>query len=251
MNNVISIIPSIVTLLNLLLGFVAIVTAGFNQLLLSSWLIVFAAIFDFFDGRIARLSKVSSRFGAELDSLSDVVSFGVAPSMLMVMYLLSIFSLPQFQIIDKYFQISIFLCFLPVMAGALRLARYNITQAVDLNKKSDFIGLPIPMSALLLTSFVMFHLSTHVFKDTFFLQFSILIVLVTFLMISQIRYKTFPKISFTPISNGIQFILSIILLAIICIKPNVMLFPVMMVYLMSGILITIYEKLSRKSEDKV
>lgn len=243
-----SIIPSIFTLLNLLLGFVAILAAGFNEFTISSWLIALAAILDFFDGRMARWFKSSSRFGAELDSLSDIVSFGVAPSILLVTFLWYLFSLPKFHFLSHYYHYYVFICFLPVMSGALRLARYNITQAVDLTKKHDFVGLPIPMSAMIIVSFVLYQLSKGEFTGIILLYLPLLILVVSLLMISQIRYKTFPKLSFTPLSNGIQLVLLFVFIALILIHPNLMLFPIMLIYLVSGVVAAVYSKIVKKVE---
>jgi CDP-diacylglycerol---serine O-phosphatidyltransferase len=127
-------IPNFITLLNLLCGVTAIICIFQFELYMAAWLIVVGAIFDFADGLVARLLKVSSELGKQLDSLSDVVTFGVAPG------LIGYRILEQQGIYEWY-------TFLPLLIpifGALRLARFNI----DTRQTDSFIGLPIPANAL-------------------------------------------------------------------------------------------------------
>ncbi|MFT4033025.1 MAG: CDP-diacylglycerol--serine O-phosphatidyltransferase [Siphonobacter sp.] len=129
------------TCCNLLCGCVGISAAFNNDLLLSSYLIAIAGIFDFFDGFVARLVKASSAIGKELDSLADMVTFGVLPSI--IVYHLILESVPDFSSIWKcYF------AFVIAVFSALRLAKFNI----DERQSSGFIGLPTPANALLIAS---------------------------------------------------------------------------------------------------
>lgn len=128
-------IPNSITCLNLFLGCIAIVDVFHNRLPDASWMIVYAAIADFFDGMAARLLKVSSPIGKELDSLADVVSFGVAPGMI----LFGLIGTPSYNWIGLL---------IPVFA-ALRLAKFNI----DTRQTFYFIGLPTPANALFIASF--------------------------------------------------------------------------------------------------
>ena len=128
-------IPNAITCLNLLFGCIAIVYVFHNRLTDASWMIIFAAIADFFDGMAARLLKVSSPIGKELDSLADMVSFGVAPGMII------------YELIgtSPYNWIGLLI---PVFA-AIRLAKFNI----DTRQTFYFIGLPTPANALFIASF--------------------------------------------------------------------------------------------------
>jgi CDP-diacylglycerol---serine O-phosphatidyltransferase len=128
-------IANFITCLNLLFGSIAIVFVFKNQLAEASWMIVFAATADFFDGMAARLLKSHSPIGKELDSLADVVSFGVAPGMI----LYQLIGTPPFNWIGLL---------IPVFA-ALRLAKFNI----DTRQTFYFIGLPTPANALFIASF--------------------------------------------------------------------------------------------------
>ncbi|HTB31078.1 MAG TPA: CDP-diacylglycerol--serine O-phosphatidyltransferase [Bacteroidia bacterium] len=128
-------IPNFITCLNLLFGCIAIVYVFNNKLADASWMIVYAAIADFFDGMAARLLKVHSPIGKELDSLADVVSFGVAPGMII------------YQLIGTH-PFNWIGLLVPVFA-ALRLAKFNI----DTRQTFYFIGLPSPANALLIAAF--------------------------------------------------------------------------------------------------
>jgi CDP-diacylglycerol---serine O-phosphatidyltransferase len=128
-------IPNAITSLNLLFGCIAIVFIFHNRLASASWMIVFAAIADFFDGMAARLLKAHSPIGKELDSLADIVSFGVAPGMML------------FQLIgtQPFNWVGLLI---PIFA-AIRLAKFNI----DTRQTFYFIGLPTPANALFIASF--------------------------------------------------------------------------------------------------
>src|SRR3989337_3829126 len=133
-----SVIPNLFTAMNMFCGFLSIITASNGNYNYAAWLIIVAAIFDGLDGIVARLTKSSSELGVELDSLSDIVSFGCAPPFLMYSTYLY-----------NFVHIGIILSSLPLIAGGFRLARFNV-QLVGF-EKSFFIGLPIPTAALTIT----------------------------------------------------------------------------------------------------
>ncbi len=136
-------IPNIVTLLNLLSGCIAITMAFAQNYEATFYWIIVAAGFDFFDGLSARLLNVSSKLGVELDSLADVVSFGVAPAMALYMMLQSIVGNNAF---EYYIPFSAFL--IPIFS-AYRLAKFNI----DDRQSTSFLGLPTPANGLFWISY--------------------------------------------------------------------------------------------------
>src|SRR6266702_8273868 len=138
MRRVVIVVPSLFTLFNLFFGIWSMVLAARGEYYRAAWYIFFAGILDALDGRVARLSNTGSRFGAELDSLVDVVSFGVAPAFL-------IYAL----VFSNAGQAEWIFCFFYVMAAAIRLARFNLTQA-GAAKKDAFIGLPSPAAGMTL-----------------------------------------------------------------------------------------------------
>src|SRR5437899_7233088 len=143
MRRVVIVVPSLFTLFNLFFGIWSMVLASRGEFDRAGWYIFFAGILDALDGRVARLSKTGTRFGAELDSLVDVVSFGVAPAFLI--YQLEFASGGQAEWI---------FCWFYVMAAAIRLARFNITQAG--RAKRYFIGLPSPAAGMTLATYFPF-----------------------------------------------------------------------------------------------
>lgn len=176
-----STIPNAATSLNVFSGFLAIIFASEGDFHISALLIFIATFFDLIDGLLARLTKTTSMFGVELDSLADVVSFGVAPAFLIYkVYFIN------------YGVIGIILSSLPLIFGALRLARFNV-QVEDIKIKQDFYGLPIPISAITIASFVLFyHNGINIIKPFNHIILPAVIIL-SILMVSNIRYNTLPK----------------------------------------------------------
>ncbi len=134
-------IPNALTCMNLLCGCIGIVEAFHNNIILSCWLIGIALIFDFFDGFAARLLKVTSPIGRDLDSLADMVTFGVLPSI--IVYQLLMQSIPDLLGIWKAYP-----AFLIAIFSAVRLAKFNN----DPRQDDGFIGLPTPANAILIAS---------------------------------------------------------------------------------------------------
>jgi CDP-diacylglycerol--serine O-phosphatidyltransferase len=146
-------IPNLITSLNLISGFIAIIFAGNGDINTASWLILIAMIFDFLDGFAARLLKAYSDVGKELDSLADVVSFGVAPALIIYNLLYDSLSLSAPMIVNPDSILVSFMLIVPALmpvCGALRLAIFNL----DTTQSTSFKGLPIPANALAVISVV-------------------------------------------------------------------------------------------------
>ncbi len=178
------ILPSAFTSGNLLCGFFAVISTMRGELMLSCWLIVMAALLDFMDGKVALFSNTSSRFGVELDSLADLVSFGVAPGIIMYQFFLR-----------SHGEWSWMVAFMFVLCGALRLARFNVeTKGPD---KTCFKGLPIPMAASALISFVPFSrtwfFQTHLASLPYNRFLVFMILLLAALMVSTVEYPSMPR----------------------------------------------------------
>ncbi len=135
-------IPNSITALNLLCGIFAIVATFENALLWAGFFIALGALFDFFDGQAARLLNVKSDMGKEMDSLADLISFGLAPGFIVYQLMLQSNNLPQWNLFNH--NIAPFLAFLLPVFAAFRLAKFNI----DIRQTSSFIGLPTPANAL-------------------------------------------------------------------------------------------------------
>jgi len=180
------ILPSAFTLGNLFFGIYALVTAARGDLLWAGWFVVFAAILDLADGRIARFTRTGSSFGAELDSLVDAISFGVAPA----------FILYSLYLADSAW--GWILAFAYVTAVVLRLARFNVEQGGE--AKTHFHGLPSPTSGMILATF-------YPFSQTLFFQqyladlpwpsiMGVVTVILSVLLLSHVPYALFPRIGF-------------------------------------------------------
>lgn len=153
-------LPNAITCLNLLSGCVGIVFAFQGELIIAGYAILIAAIFDFLDGMLVRLLNAYSEIGKELDSLADMVSFGVLPSV--IIYQLFLQS-PQLGSISTWLNFSAFLI---AIFSALRLAKFNI----DTRQSENFIGLPTPANALLISSFPMILDQGNFFPASFILN---------------------------------------------------------------------------------
>ncbi|MFN3597061.1 MAG: CDP-diacylglycerol--serine O-phosphatidyltransferase [Rubricoccaceae bacterium] len=176
-------VPSAFTLGNLLSGYFSVVQASLGNLEVAAWLIVLAALFDVFDGMVARWAGADSAFGLQLDSLADVVSFGAAPSFLL------------FSIGLRDFPAGAFISALPAIAGAVRLARFN-TLADDGIKKDHFVGLPIPAAAGTIVAFILTFQDDTWFAGLDGGRLPILltvVVAVSLLMVSPVRFPALPQ----------------------------------------------------------
>ena len=171
--------------MNLLAGFFSLIQTAAGNLEAAAWLVVLAAFFDLLDGFMARLVGASGPFGVELDSLSDVVSFGVAPS----------FLLYQFGL-DQLGQMwGGLLASLPALFGAVRLARFNSLTVVG-EKSAEFSGLPIPAQAGTVVVFILAMLDQAFFDVLARPQLSVLITLIvvlSFLMVAPVPFPALPQ----------------------------------------------------------
>jgi len=225
-----SIIPNALTALNLILGMGAIISTFNGEFYQASLFIIAAMISDGLDGRVARYLNASSEFGKELDSLCDLVSFGVAPAMLAYAFLLK--DLPG---VIGYMIAAFF-----ATCGALRLARFNVNTGTV---KGYFMGLPIPAAGCVLATFIMLDIKPPGFI------FPIMVIICGYLMVSVIKYPDFKgqgeRIRMIPVGITI-FISGYILFAINCTIAG-MLFVPFFAYALFGILNTLFGLFDCKS----
>jgi CDP-diacylglycerol--serine O-phosphatidyltransferase len=220
--------PSAFTLGNLFFGFWAVVSAFNGNFRWAGWFIVFAGILDMLDGRVARLSNTGTRFGAELDSLVDVISFGVAPALLI--YFLDFASAGRF---------SWILCYIYVTAVALRLARFNVLSA---GKPSTgwFTGMPSPSAGMTLAVYYPFsqtewYRASLAYLDLQHQGLVVLMLLLAVLMVSNVKYPKFPPVGLRSARGlfGAAVYLGILLGGILA--PEYFLFPLGLFYMVFGI----------------
>ena len=178
-----AVVPSFFTLMNLLSGYLSIVQTIEGRFDYACWLIVLAGLFDAFDGMMARLTDSMTLFGVELDSLSDMVSFGVAPSALIYVFGL-----------QDYGAVGLMVSALPTLCGAVRLARFNVR--FDGAKRDDFMGLPTPAMAAVIVAFMLNFDEAGWFRGFSPGGLSALIPLsigLSILMISAIKFDALPR----------------------------------------------------------
>jgi len=146
--------------------------------------IFFGSFFDAFDGRVARLTRTQSEFGVELDSLADVVTFGVAPAILVYKWALAGMGL-----------FGIVICSIYAACGAIRLARFNVLAHAESGTQRYFVGLPIPLAAGMLVALVIAlnNLESPVSEAVGLWPIAALVLVLAFLMVSTIRYRTFKE----------------------------------------------------------
>ena len=220
------IFPNVLTILNMFLGFVSIILIMRYDYINAGLLIILAGLMDIFDGKIARGLGISSKFGVEFDSFADAVSFCIAPSIL-------IYSL---YIDDLNFIIGIIFCFIPLICGTIRLAKYNL-DSEDENLKNHFIGLSTPISTITILAYMFFNYSLN--ENEYYGDPLIGLILVSFLgalMLSPIHFPKFPLITFKySMSNSILLVIMICCSLPIIIWKGLALLPVCLGYIFINI----------------
>ncbi|WP_024790355.1 CDP-diacylglycerol--serine O-phosphatidyltransferase [Lebetimonas sp. JH292] len=190
------ILPNFFTALSAFFGVMSVIAASQGKFEKAYIYILFSLIADGLDGRIARITNTTSKFGVEFDSLADLVAFGMAPAMMLF-----------FSIGKNYGRFGALISGLFVVFGAIRLARFNVTTSV--NDPRFFIGLPIPTAAVVLSSWIMLDIK---YQSHFNILILIGVLFLAFLMVSNFRYPSFKKIDFNK-NLAIKILVLIILAA--------------------------------------
>jgi CDP-diacylglycerol--serine O-phosphatidyltransferase len=226
---VVVVIPSAFTIGNLFFGFWSIISAFNGNFRQAGWFIVYAGILDSLDGRVARRMGTGSRFGAELDSLVDIVSFGVAPALLI--YFLEFSAAGRFGWV---------VCFLYVVAAALRLARFNV---LSHGKPTPgwFTGLPSPAAGMTMATYYAFsqtqwYRASVAYMDLQHEGLVVLLLLTAALMVSKVQYPRGGPINLKRPSG--LLVLAVVLGFVVgsIVAPSSFLFPFFLTYLTFGVL---------------
>jgi CDP-diacylglycerol--serine O-phosphatidyltransferase len=231
-------LPNFLTSLSLLSGFYAIIAAMDRRFTYAAIAIFISAIFDMLDGRVARMTNSSSRFGLEYDSLSDVIAFGVAPAILAYTWALK-----------SYGKFGWLAAFLFVACGALRLARFNIQ--VDTAQKKHFLGLPIPAGAATIAGIVLFFSWLGYKGGLKTLVMPIAIYCLALLMVSKFRYISFKDMGFVRARPFMSTVGVIILLVIVLTEPYLTLFLATSAYALSGPVYTLILHFRKKPSEEL
>jgi CDP-diacylglycerol--serine O-phosphatidyltransferase len=215
------ILPNLFTTGNLFCGFWAIVSVFQEKYYYAAIAILLATVFDILDGKVARLSGSTSKFGVQYDSLADLISFGIAPALLAYSWALR-----------PYGRFGWLAAFLFVVCGALRLARFNIMSAAGDTKY--FKGLPIPAAASVIALTILLYLrlvETGWIKDIVIL---VMIYVLAFLMVSSIRYFSFKELNLAKRKPFGIFMFVVLSLIVIVMEPVIVLSGFIFFYVLSG-----------------
>lgn len=237
-----SILPSLFTLGNMLLGYMAIISAIKGNFEHSVNFCLAAGILDMFDGRIARMTGTTSEFGKELDSLADFLSFGIAPAL--ILYFWGFSELGRF---------GWLFAFLLPLGGGIRLARFNVqSQVID---KRFFVGLPIPAAAAA-AIFPLYFLDTGFLERVKSYSYTVAIsiksatliyvVLIAFFMVSTIKYRSFKEFDMRKRKPAPFFFFLMIFIIIVVIYPQGVLLSLAVVYMFSGPISLLIERVFKK-----
>ncbi len=216
------ILPSLLTVGNVLAGYAAIIAAQQNEFARAALLLGVAAVLDNLDGRVARATGTTSSFGVQFDSLADVLSFGVAPAFLVFRW--------GMEGLGRWGWVASFLF---LICGAMRLARFNIQPAGG--DRRFFIGLPIPAAAMVVGAIIFYH-PEPIVEPGLAVSVLVLVLLISGLMVSRLRYRSFKSLD----SHGkrrsflIVGLLALLLAAVVA-EPQVALLSLSLLYMLSGL----------------
>jgi CDP-diacylglycerol--serine O-phosphatidyltransferase len=215
------ILPNLFTTGSLFAGFYGIVATMNGNYNVAAWFILVSSIFDGLDGKVARLTGTTSRFGVEYDSLADLVAFGVAPGLLMYSWALRPFG-----------KLGWLAAFLYVVCGALRLARFNVQ--VNTVESKRFVGLPIPAAASMVAACVL--LSYHLGYSGTIKKVSVLLLIyfLALLMVSSFRYYSFKDPELVKRQPFGFLVMAIFIIMVIVAEPQIMFFVLFLCYIVSG-----------------
>ncbi|MEK6201461.1 MAG: CDP-diacylglycerol--serine O-phosphatidyltransferase [Desulfobulbaceae bacterium] len=223
-------LPCMFTLASLFCGFYSMIASVNKDFKTAAIAIRVAAIFDGLDGRVARMTRTTSQFGVELDSLCDMVSFGVAPGLLAYLWAL-----------HPYGRYGWLAAFLYVAMTSLRLARFNSQDTKSDSK--DFVGLPCPAAAAMIVTSVLFSHYLGLTGEVKHISLLLLVYLLSYLMVSTHRYLSFKKPN-TDRFKTFQILVGMLLLFIlIAAEPDIMLFVICLLYIASGPGMAIYTRI--------
>ncbi len=216
------ILPNLFTTANLFSGFYGIVSTIGGNYQAAAIAILVSCLFDILDGKVARYTNATSRFGVEYDSLADLVAFGVGPALLLYLWALKPFG-----------RLGWLAAFVFVACGALRLARFNVQ--VNSVSKKYFVGLPIPGAACMVATTVLFF---YKWKGPDFSASSAILVGVTYLlgffMVSNIPYNSLKELEVVKGKPLPALFVVVVLLTVVAAKPQIMLFSLLVAYVISG-----------------
>lgn len=232
------ILPNLFTTASLFFGFYSIIASIGGDFSRAAVAIIISCILDGLDGKIARVTNTTSKFGAEYDSLSDLIAFGMAPAILAYSWALVSFG--------RYGWLAAFLF---VVCGALRLARFNVQ--IGIIDSKVFNGLAIPAAATVIATAVLFFY--YLGGEGQFNHVSVLAgtVALSLLMVSNIKYHSFKDMDFFSRKPFMTFVLIIFVLVVIVLEPHIMLFVMALAYSLSGPVWALFKIIKKQNQKRV
>ncbi len=228
------ILPNLFTIGTLFAGFYAIISGMSHRFDQAAFAIFIAMLLDSLDGRIARLTNTATAFGAEFDSLADMVSFGVAPPLVMYAWTLNNFG-----------KLGWLAAFIYAAAVALRLARFN-TQIGKASKRY-FQGIPCPAPAGVMAGLIWTCNQFGIYNQALGIGALILTALLGIFMVSNIRYRSFKDLNLKSKSSFVAILLIVLIIVLIAIDPAPILFAVFFIYAFSGPVLTLWGLRQKKA----
>ena len=231
--NKIYLIPNLLTTGSVLCGFLSIIYSFDNNIQIAANLIFASFVLDGLDGRVARITKTTSEFGAQYDSLADVISFGIAPAIILYQWFLKDINF----FINSWLELGLIISSLYLVSVLLRLARFNSTKSGDF-----FNGLPCPLAAVLVCLSYTVLSKTNI-EMLFYKEISAFLVLVvSFLMISKFSYFSFKNIGDSEKIKFYWLLFIIFVLFITLINPPMVLLLLAIIYSLSGLVLNFYRQ---------
>ncbi|NDV20045.1 CDP-diacylglycerol--serine O-phosphatidyltransferase [Pseudodesulfovibrio sp. JC047] len=230
------ILPNLLTTASLFIGFLGLTWAIQGDYASCAMCILASCIFDGLDGKVARITNTTSEFGVQLDSLADLVAFGVVPAVMTYLWVL-----------NDYGRLGLMAAFLFMACGALRLARFNVQAATS--SKKHFVGLPIPGAACTLATLVLFseYVPAEYMHTVMPTGALVLVYILSFFMVSTIRFYSFKELSTFKAHPFSWMVTAILIFSLVASRPKVLGFLIFLGYLISGPLYTIF-LLSRRNK---
>jgi len=235
------VLPSLFTTMGLFAGFYSLIAAVQGRYEVAAWAILAAAIFDMLDGRMARLLHAETDFGAEYDSMCDMLSFGVAPAVLV--YLWTLVHLPA-----ELHKLAWLGGFFLVACAAVRLARFNVQ--LETQEKRYFQGLPTPGAALLIATSVLFHEDAGI-EPSSWLWISVSFFL-AWLMVSRVRFWSGKDVDLKQRRSTGLLVIMIVVIGLVMLDPYRVPFAVMFIYCLHGPILSLWQsrRLSQYREQR-
>ena len=229
------ILPNLITTANMFCGFYAAVLATQGRFKEASFSVVVAGVFDALDGRIARLARATSSFGVEYDSLSDIISFGLAPAFLMYQWSL-----------EPLGRIGLIVSFLYLACAALRLARFNVNSATL--SKAYFQGMPSPIAAGLLVTFVIFCDASGWYQGRSLRTVALVMTLLSgAAMVSTLPFPSYKEVSWRSKGSFGYLMMGLISILAVAIEAELMMFLVIFMYCFGSLFVYTLKRLQGRA----